>query len=378
MIPWLLVTGDFVKTGGMDRANYALARYLSERGTETHLVTHSVDPDLCRNSKVHVHLVPKPLGSYFLGQLLLGRTGKQFASTLAQRGGRTIVNGGNCYWGDVNWVHYVHAAWQPRSALDLAHRTWLALKRKVDLVRERMALRMARVVIANSNRTRSCLIEYLGLAPERVRTVYLGSGPDLRMVDNAEKVMLREKLRLAPQRPIVTFVGAVGDRRKGFDVLFEAWRRLCAVPRWDASLVVAGGGAELFAWKKRAETKGLTSRMQFLGFREDVPEILRASDVLVSPTRYEAYGLNVHEAICCGLPAFVSADAGVAERYPVELRDLLLPNPESVDDLVRSLLAWRQNPDFWGEPLLSFSRQLRSYTWDDMADAIVAAADLSA
>jgi hypothetical protein len=39
MKPYLLVTGDFVKTGGMDRANYALAHYLARQGGEVHLVT---------------------------------------------------------------------------------------------------------------------------------------------------------------------------------------------------------------------------------------------------------------------------------------------------------------------------------------------------
>ncbi|MDK2408772.1 glycosyltransferase [Aphanizomenon sp. PH219] len=54
--------------------------------------------------------------------------------------------------------------------------------------------------------------------------------------------------------------------------------------------------------------------INFLGFRADVPNLLRAADCLVAPTRYEAYDLGVHEALCCGLPAIVSADAGVDER----------------------------------------------------------------
>ena len=39
MKKYLFVTGDFIKTGGMDRANYALARYLADRGDEVHLTT---------------------------------------------------------------------------------------------------------------------------------------------------------------------------------------------------------------------------------------------------------------------------------------------------------------------------------------------------
>ncbi len=64
-----------------------------------------------------------------------------------------------------------------------------------------------------------------------------------------------------------------------------------------------------------------------VGFTNRVSDILAAADVLVSPVRYESYGLNVQEAICCGVPAIVSRAAGVAERYPTELSDLLLPDP---------------------------------------------------
>ena len=118
---------------------------------------------------------------------------------------------------------------------------------------------------------------------------------------------------------MVAFVGALGDRRKGFDRLFDAWQQLCRDPAWDADLVVAGHGGELTQWRRLAASSGLDGRIRFLGFRDDVSTVLAAADVLVHPARYEAYGLGVHEAICRGLPAIVSAAAGVAELYPAGL-----------------------------------------------------------
>ena len=58
--PYLLMTGDFVKTGAMDRANFALANHLANRGCETHLVAHRVDPDLAENPNIIAHRVPRP------------------------------------------------------------------------------------------------------------------------------------------------------------------------------------------------------------------------------------------------------------------------------------------------------------------------------
>ena len=54
-----------------------------------------------------------------------------------------------------------------------------------------------------------------------------------------------------------------------------------------------------------------------------MPTVFAACDLLIHPARYEAYGLAVHEALCRGLPALVSATAGVAERYPEDLGQLL-------------------------------------------------------
>ena len=98
-----------------------------------------------------------------------------------------------------------------------------------------------------------------------------------------------------------------------------------------------------------------------------MPDVLRAVDALVAPTRYEAYGLGVHEALCCGLPAFVSGSAGVAERYPPELADLLLPDPEDVGGLAERLRQWRDHSGAYLPALDRLSLQLRACTWDDMA-----------
>jgi glycosyltransferase involved in cell wall biosynthesis len=91
----------------------------------------------------------------------------------------------------------------------------------------------------------------------------------------------------------------------------------------------------------------------------------------VSPTRYEAYGLGVHEALCCGLPAIVSADAGVAERYPPDLADLLLPDPDDDADLAGRLRRCRA--EMPRERVRDLSARLRSYTWDDMGRAFLKA-----
>jgi glycosyltransferase involved in cell wall biosynthesis len=378
MKPYVIVSGGFLKTGAMDKANHAVALYLANRGDEVHLVAYCIDEDLRRHPNVVCHIVPKLARSNMLSEPLLNRIGRHWAARIADRGGRTIVNGGNCEWDDVNWVHYLHAAWRPKMAAGPLWKIKSAVGYLRSVREERKIVARARLAIANSEYTKRDLQEKLGLDARRIRTVYCGSDPKLfRPASPTERVKLRQELELSAS-PCVAFVGALGDRRKGFDILFEAWATLCGyAERWDAQLVVAGAGAELAAWKKRAAKRGLASRMRFLGFRNDIAQILRASDLLVSPTRYEAYGLNVHEALCCGVPALVSADAGVAERYPESLRDFLIARPLKVDFLVEKLNAWRSALDSWRELALCISKKLREYTWNDMAREIVALIDES-
>jgi glycosyltransferase involved in cell wall biosynthesis len=369
----LLVSGDFSPLGGMDCANHALAKYIGARGDdEVHLVTHRAWDDLAALSAVTIHRVWRPLNSHLAGMPLLDRAGRRWARRLRLQGARVIVNGGNCGWDDITWVHYVHAAFRPRSAANKLHRLKTWATGRYHLAAERRTLRHARLVLCNSRRTYRDVVERVGVPEERARVVYYGVDPvRFGPVTPAERDEVRADLGWTRDRPVATFVGALGDRRKGFDTLFAAWRILCTDKRWDCDLAVVGSGAEASTWQQRARENGLTDRVRFLGFRRDVPRILAASDVLVHPARYEAYGLGVHEALCRGVPALVSADAGVAERYPAELQSLLIPNANDPADLADRLRYWRENLDRFQAKLIPLSDTLRGHTWDTMAQRIV-------
>jgi glycosyltransferase involved in cell wall biosynthesis len=374
MKSYLLVTADFIKTGGMDRANFALADYLAKQGYQIHLVAYRVATELLEYSNITFHQVPKLLNSDFLSGPLLDCYGRFWAKRLKKNEIRVIVNGGNCQSSDINWVHYVHAAYRSENRADLLRQIKGYFAHQTFLEDEKKALQSARIIIANSDRTKQDILANLDVQSERVKTIYYGIDPTIFYPASAqERVQLRQKLDWPQDKPIAVFIGALGDRRKGFDTLFTAWQQLCADPNWDANLVAIGRGAELPLWQQRTAQAGLESRIQFLGFRSDVPDILRAVDCLVAPTRYEAYGLGVHEALCCGLPAIVSATAGVAERYPETLKDLLLPNPDDAVDLVGKLKKWRSHQEDYKSLVFSLSQELRSYTWDDMAKNIITA-----
>jgi glycosyltransferase involved in cell wall biosynthesis len=363
----------------MDKANAALAEYLIDREAPVHLVGHAFDPGLAARPGVSVYRARKPAASNLLGEFCLDRRARAVAAEVRRKSGdaRIVVNGGNCAWPDINWIHCVHHAWEP---CDRDAPAWFRAKNRIAKVlarrREARALRLAQVIVANSDGARSDLLKYFDLDPRRIHTAYLAADSDWSPATPLERARARAWLGKGEDRPLVAFVGALGhDCNKGFDTLWRAWSILCARPAWDVDLIVAGGGLGSSRWQARVAGSPLAGRAIMLGFTDRVKDVLAAADVLASPARYEAYGLNVQEAICRGVPALVSACAGIAERYPKDLQDLLIPDPEDANDLAARLVRWRSDITTWKHRVAPFARELRMHTWRRMAEQIVSIAE---
>ena len=319
MTRWLLIAGDFTPLGGMDRANHALASSLLARpGAEVHLVAHRVWQDLAARPGVHVDLVRRPFGSHFSGGRFSRPKGSSArrpspadtSSPTAATPTRGMSRGSTTCT-----PHTRRTRTGTRRRIQTRHHASL-----LPRAGTRRAEARAAGVCATVSAPRTTSHERLGIGPDRTRVVSLRlrpggifTGDGRRAGVGAARTGLGVRLAGRPVR------GALGDRRKGFDRLFAAWRELCRDRGWDADLAVAGQGSELARWQRLAIEAGLERRITFLGFRKDVSRMMAAADALVHPARYEAYGLGVHEALCRGLPAIVSAAAGIAERYPQEL-----------------------------------------------------------
>ncbi|MCI0684022.1 MAG: glycosyltransferase family 4 protein [Gemmataceae bacterium] len=376
----MLVTAGYHDYGGQSKANAALADYLLEQGRHVHLVGHDIDRRFAQRSEVTIHEVPRPAGSDLLGWLPLDWCGRRIARRVRAEfpGARIVVNGGCALGDDINWVHCVHHAW---GFADAGAPLWFRVKNRMTKWwarrRERRAVRRARLVIANSAQTRDHLIRRCGVPPESTRVVYLGSDPAWTAVGEAERAAARRDHDVPAGVPVVLFAGALShDHNKGFDTLLNAWKSLA--PDWDALLLAAGDGNGRQTWQRRVAAAGLDRRVRFLGFTRRMPHLLASADLLVSPVRYEAYGLNVQEALCRGVPALVSRRAGIVEQLERDVQEMILADPEDAADLAARLRAWRTDINGWRERIRPVSRRLRLHDWNAMARQIVSLAETSA
>lgn len=78
-----------------------------------------------------------------------------------------------------------------------------------------------------------------------------------------------------------------------------------------AHLLILGKGPSLDALRKQAEDMGLTGRVHFAGFRDNVEDYLRLGHVYAFPSRLESFGLTLAQAMASGLPAVARRD-----RFP--------------------------------------------------------------
>jgi glycosyltransferase involved in cell wall biosynthesis len=155
-------------------------------------------------------------------------------------------------------------------------------------------------------------LESAGVSRKRFVFVENGVDTDKFCPANAdERADIRARLHL-PEGPIALFVGQLIER-KGIKSLLEAWR-IASPSLKSATLVFAGEGEESEAIQREAAS-GL--RIISLGVRDDVADLMRASDVLILPSRNESFGNVVVEAMACGLPVIVSS-AGIAQRLALD------------------------------------------------------------
>jgi len=109
---------------------------------------------------------------------------------------------------------------------------------------------------------------------------------------------------------------------KGFDLLLEA----LAETR-EVRLAIAGDGPLRAPLERLAGGLGIADRVSFLGWREDVPELLAKADFLVCPSLLEPLGNVVIEAWSAGLPVVATASDGPVGLIEDEVSGLLVPLP---------------------------------------------------
>jgi glycosyltransferase involved in cell wall biosynthesis len=121
--------------------------------------------------------------------------------------------------------------------------------------------------------------------------------------------------RIVTRRPIIASVGRL-SKPKNYDAALKAISLLQELP---FEYRIAGIGSEEGYLRRLRHELNLGDRVQFLGFVNDVPQLLREVDIFLMPSRWEGFGLSAVEAMNAGLPVVASDVEG--------LREIVTANP---------------------------------------------------
>ncbi len=107
----------------------------------------------------------------------------------------------------------------------------------------------------------------------------------------SDKFIIGYAAKMRPERNHKTLLSAFADFNK-------------KIP--GSLLILAGDGPEKENLITQAKNLNIYDSVKFLGNRSDVPQLLRAFDLFVSPSSYEGMSVAILEAMACGLPIIAS------------------------------------------------------------------------
>ncbi len=188
-----------------------------------------------------------------------------------------------------------------------------------------------------------------GLEPRRWMVSYDGVDP-ASFVLRQDREAVRAALGVPADAPVVGVVGNIQEW-KGQVVLVEAMallrERFPKLRAWIVGGVHASGAAYAEKLRRRIGELGLDDRILLTGAREDVPDLMRAMDVVVhTSVRGEPFGRVIIEAMTVGRPVVATRAGGVPE-FVRDGVDGLLAEPGDAEDLASRLAALLGDAEFY-------------------------------
>ncbi|MGL5633318.1 MAG: glycosyltransferase family 4 protein [Azovibrio sp.] len=330
---WLYVTDSKFSGIGIDLVTEQQVRAFSEGGIPLHLVSRGrLDLPGVRVSR---HPFPLTKLCSWLPSQDYYALNKRYFSRLGQR----YFQGGD-YQGVVAWsktAFHIFEAAEKRGIPRLlnvgnSHRdfdtggapTSISRWPRIPHERYRAEYELASLILVASDHAAHTFVAQ-GVPKNKVRVIYRGA-------DTERFYPLVDK----PVRPfIVVSCGLLGERKGSYELL-RAWRRL-ALP--DAELWLIGHAPENEAAKLH-ELAGPSVR--FLGFRKDLPVLLRQAHLHVLLSRNEGFAKVLLEAGASGVPNLCTAEAGLP---PDAAGTLFVRDRSSEEEVMAAIEACYRDPD---------------------------------
>ncbi|NBD17577.1 MAG: glycosyltransferase [Cyanobacteria bacterium] len=357
-----LVTHRVIPGDGQGRVNYEIVGEAIRRGHEVTLLASAIAPDLVQHNQINwIPIFVQGWPTELLRNLIFS-----WKSTLWLRQHHAEfdvikVNGAITHFpGDVNAVHFIHSAWaRSRVHTIRVHRNLYSLYQWIytalNAAWEKHAFRRAKVIVAVSKKIKEELVA-IGVPPQKIKVIF--NGVDIE--EFHPKKVERINFGLPEKVPLAFFAGDIRTPRKNLDTVLHA-----LVQVQELHLAVAGSTKDS-PYPQLAGELDIDERVHFLGYRQDIPQLMQAVDFFVFPSRYEAFTLVLLEAMASELPVITAMTSGGAEVVTPD-SGIILSNPDDVKALVEALQTLTNNAPLRNQMGQAARKVAQKHTWAVMA-----------
>lgn len=130
---------------------------------------------------------------------------------------------------------------------------------------------------------------------------------------------------------------------------------------------ICGKGPEEVNLKKLAENLGVDKQVHFLGFRNDIKELLKASDTFLFTSKQEGLARSLMEAMASKIPCVVSKIRGNTELIVNNENGFLC---SGLDDYVNAIIKIMQSPDLAYKFKEKSSKHLNNFSIEKVIDCL--------
>ncbi|MHC5717069.1 MAG: glycosyltransferase family 4 protein [Nostoc sp.] len=213
------------------------------------------------------------------------------------------------------------------------------------------------ITVSELNRQEAVKLNILSL--DNSQTVY--SGIDFAKLDRSSNLQhTRHILKIPEGWQTISIVGRL-DEQKAPYFLIDAFAKVLE-NHPNTLLLLVGDGNLLNSLKSQVQQLGIEDKVRFLGSREDVPEILKVSDIFALSSLWEGLGRAMTEAMLVGKPVVVPNIYGIPEIVHHNETGFLFP-AKDIEQLAQHLNYLLQHPEE-RERLGNNARQLTRQLFD--------------
>lgn len=227
----------------------------------------------------------------------------------------------------------------------------------------------ADVIITTSFATKKDIVDIYGIAPEKIKVIYLGVNSS---IFNPSSPLVKDDLNKKyglPERFILNVATSV--RRKNIPMLLNVYAQLLKKGIKEKLVIVAGSRTVKDEIKEIVKSVNLEGKVLCLSEipTEELAHLYRKAVLFVFPSLYEGFGLPVVEAMACGCPAVVSNVSSLPEVGGSAVVAVDPYNQEEIAGAVEKILAdggLRENMRIKG------LERARFFSWEKTAAETVA------